>query len=76
MYGADSNASIFFKTFLNMRNADHKDVVNELAILSERWRGQVPPPLAPHVEKNMPVIYASLADMARSDAVVDFVRYV
>lgn len=55
-----------------MRNADHKDVIDELEMLSEVWRSGVPQ----SVEKDLPVIYASLANMARSDAVVDFMRYV
>ena len=53
-----------------MRNADHKDVIEELEMLSERWRSEVPP----LVEKDLPVIYASLVEMGRSDAVVDFMR--
>ncbi|KIX09215.1 uncharacterized protein Z518_00294 [Rhinocladiella mackenziei CBS 650.93] len=70
VYGADPNASTFFKTFLNMRNADHKDLVDELTLLSD---GQLDG-MSPSFEENLQVIYTSLADMARSDAIVDFIR--
>ena len=55
-----------------MRNADYKDVVNELEKLSEEWRSGVPPLM----EKDLPEIYSSLADMVHSDAVINFMRYV
>ena len=53
-----------------MRNADFKDIVKELEILSEVWGGK----LAPFKKKNLPVIYSNLEEMARSDTVIDFLR--
>jgi uncharacterized coiled-coil protein SlyX len=70
VYGADLNASKFFDSLLEMRNANHEDVIDELEMLSEKWPSEVPQSM----EKDLRAIYASLADMAHSDAVVDFMR--
>lgn len=57
MYGGDSNASLFFKTFLSLRNAAHEDVIEELA---SRRGGPTPR------HNDMSVIYTALAAMVHA----------
>lgn len=67
MYGPDLNAAVFFKTFLNMRNADYQDITDELV---SRSGGPAPS------ENDMLEIYTALADMVHSKNSIGYVRSV
>ena len=70
-YAEDPNASSFFKTILSMRNVEYGDLIDELKILASGGNE-----VSPSLEDELLEIYKILAEMARSDSVIEAIRYV